>query len=106
MVFKKTNKDLPSHTFLAFKQGNKWYWFEYAFARYRGIHEYTNLNALINDVICKHEDYAIKNKRVLESDLKHLKLFEYDKPNYGCDDQDFINEIINQGKEIKLPLKL
>ena len=41
--------DLPSHTFLLYKNGDKWNWFENAFELRRGIREYTSIEDAIED---------------------------------------------------------
>ncbi len=42
--------NLPSHTFLTFKDDNKYYWFEHSWGIYKGIHEYENEKDLLKDI--------------------------------------------------------
>lgn len=92
MFAKDTENDLPTHTFLAFEDKGKWYWFEHAFAAHRGIHEYTSLETLIADVKNKQFDYAIKHSSATEDDYESLKVCEYGVPTYGLNPQEFIVE--------------
>ena len=46
-------EDLPSHTFLTYKQNEKVYWFEHSWGIHKGIHEYSNIKELLIDV--KHK---------------------------------------------------
>lgn len=68
----------PGHTFLIYKDNNKYYWFENAWYDERGIHEYNTYEELIDD---------IKNKFILQNDVKeeemdNLKIFESLKYSY------------------------
>jgi len=78
----------PTHTFLAFKENNKWFWFEHSFAAYRGIFEFNSLKELIEDVKSKQLEHAIKSGVAKKSDKNLIKSYEYPKPkaNLGVDD--------------------
>ncbi len=70
------NDKCPTHTFLQFYKNNKYYWFEHAFTKYIGIHEYANEKELLLDVKSKFiesiNDYNDSN----------LVIYNYEKPNY------------------------
>ncbi len=90
-IYLDNSKDLPSHTFLIFKQNNKYYWFEHAWSTYKGIHEYANEDELLNDVILKFKyDYKEINKNA------KLYLYEYEKPNSHISCEEFFNYIKTQ----------
>lgn len=97
--------DMPTHTFLAFKSNDKWFWFENAFEAYRGIHEYNSLEELINDVKSKQFEFAFNNnKNAKESDRDCLVCYEYSKPNYHLGVNDYLsfvtsNQTINERKQ-------
>ena len=78
----------PTHTFLAFKDNNKWFWFEHSFAAYRGIFEFNSLKELIEHVKLKQLEYAIESGVAKKEDIKMLKSYEYTKPkaNLGVDE--------------------
>jgi hypothetical protein len=85
----------PAHTFLTYKNKDKWYWFENAFGDYKGIHEFANLGDLeerIKNIICD----SAKRNGATEEDLKKFKFCEYDKPTYGCNRNEFVEEIIKK----------
>jgi hypothetical protein len=101
--FKKdADNDLPTHTFLAYKDNDKWYWFEQSFAGHRGIHEYNDLSDLIKDVARKHFDYAIKNRGASSEDIKDLKYCEYERPVPGCSADEFVSNIMEKHSPIDL----
>lgn len=68
----------PTHTFLTFEKDNKYYWFEHSWERFRGIHEYTTLKALLVDVRDKFIKYELNNNYTKEN----LCIYHYKKPKY------------------------
>ena len=90
--------NLPSHTFLTFQLENKYYWFEHSWYDMKGIHEYNNIETLLNDVKIKFID-SRKNEINLNINY-NIYIYKYDKPKYhiSCDEfYDYIKtqEIIN-----------
>ena len=73
------NKIFPTHTFLTFKRGNKYCWFEHSWERFRGIYEYNTKEELLLDVRKKFCEFELSNK----FDKNNLKIFKYDKPKYN-----------------------
>ena len=55
-IYIDDNENLPSHTFLIFQLNDKYYWFEHSWYDMKGIHEYNNIKALLNDVKNKFID--------------------------------------------------
>lgn len=53
----------PTHTFALFKQKDKWYWFEYSWYMFRGIHEYRSKEEALTDILDKyyHHNAGISN---------------------------------------------
>lgn len=72
----KTN-NLPTHTFLIYKELNKYYWFEHSFYDNRGIHEFNNYQEAIDYVKSKQLEYAINNYKIDKSYYKFIKTYEY-----------------------------
>lgn len=68
----------PTHTFLTFEKGNKYYWFEHSWEKFRGIHEYATLKDLLLDVRDKFIKYELNN--VCEKN--NLCIYNYKKPKY------------------------
>ena len=99
---KEADNNLPTHTFLAYKFNDKWFWFEQSFADRAGIHEYNDLLDLIKDVAMKHFDYAIRDRGAAAEDLKDLKYCEYEKPTPGCSVEEFVSNIFEKHAPIDL----
>ncbi len=72
------NDICPTHTFLTFKKNNKYYWFEHAWEKFRGIHEYNSKNELLNDVRKKFIISMLNNNYINDN----LIIREYKKPKY------------------------
>lgn len=93
-IYIDDNQGRPSHTFLVFYDNNKIYWFEHSWARYKGIHEYSSLKVLLEDV---------KQKMRLEHNYTNLKdglyIYEYDKPREGLTCEEFYSYAI-KGKTV------
>ena len=84
-----------SHSFLIYKDHNKYYWLEHAWFKYRGIHEYDSKNDLLVDVIGKFVN-TIPN-----GDVSKVKLYKFDKPKKGINYIRYLSNAVN-GKTIKI----
>jgi len=82
---------LPSHTFLTYEKNNKYYWFEHAWEKYRGIHEYDSEKKLLLDIIFK-----FKKEHININENKDLYLYEYKKPKYHIKCNEFYKYIETQ----------
>lgn len=82
---------LPSHTFLVYEDKNKYYWFEHSWNDYRGIHEYTDLDSLLLDVVNK---FYKSHPEVSENSKYYL--YKYNKPKYGISCDEFYDYIYTQ----------
>lgn len=98
-LFSKTNVEFrtyfinygneeAAHSFLVYKDDNKYYWFENAWVKYKGIHEYDSKEELFKDV-----SYKFVNT-IKDGDINRVKLYVYDKPRYGINYNKFISNII------------
>lgn len=90
------NDRCPSHTFLTYKENDKFYWFEHSWEIYRGIHEFDSMKDLLKEV---REKFIITELSNNYSE-SNLLLREYSKPEYGISIEEFykhceINTIIN-----------
>ena len=80
---------LPSHTFLVYEKDNKYYWFEHSWYRERGIHEYTTMEELLDDVQKKFmKDY--------QNTDGILYIYEYKKPKRHIKCMEFYDYISTQ----------
>ena len=85
-IYIDDNENLPSHTFLIFQLNDKYYWFEHSWYDMKGIHEYNNIKALLNDVKNKFID---SRKNEINSNLNYETfIYKYNKPKYhiSCDE--------------------
>ncbi len=98
-LFNKEN-NYPTHTYLVYKENNKWYWFEHANYNNKGIHEFNSLKDAILFQMKKHIEYASKNNEINEEIINNIHIYEYNNPKYGCNMAEFIKNIINSAKDI------
>lgn len=81
----------PTHTFLTFEKNNKVYWFEHSWEIFRGIHEYNDLKTLLFDIRDKFIQYELNHKY----NKQNLVLYEYKKPKYHIEVQEFYRHCEN-----------
>lgn len=79
------NDKCPTHTFLAFKKENSYYWFEHSWSRFEGIHQYDSLKDLLIDVRSKFIKFELNSNYKAEK----LILREYSKPKSGLNVKEF-----------------
>lgn len=87
---------LPSHTFLVYYMNDKIYWFEHSWYDQMGIHEYDNLDQLLNDVTQRF----IKNEEINDNKELNVYIYRYNKPNYNISCNEFYEYIFKQDKII------
>ena len=93
-IYIDDNANLPSHTFLTFRFNNKYYWFEHSWFDMKGIHEYNNMDELLDDVKIKFID-----SRKEEIDLSmnyNTYIYKYNKPEYHINCDEFYKYIKTQ----------
>lgn len=81
------NLTCPTHTFLTFEKTGKYYWFEHAWKKFRGIYEYNTLKELLFDI----RDRFIKYELNDNYQMHNIMLYEYNKPNYSISVEEFFN---------------
>ena len=96
----------PSHTILVYYNNNKVYWFDPMFQNkdcyYSGIHEYSNLNDLLNDFKAIWIKEAIISGMIPKNyDDKNIFIYQYNKPKYHINGYE-MRDHINNSKLIKL----
>ena len=93
-IYIDDNENLPSHTFLIFQLNDKYYWFEHSWYDMKGIHEYNNIKALLNDVKNKFID---SRKNEINSNLNYETfIYKYNKPKYHISCDEFYSYIKTQ----------
>ena len=96
MFAKEEANNLPTHTFLVYRSGDKFYWFENSFGSQKGIHEYNDLESLIEGVKDRQFEYAKKERGATADDFNDIKICEYETPKFGCTTNEFINNILDK----------
>ena len=95
-IYIDDNENLPSHTFLTFQLNDKYYWFEHSWYDMKGIHEYNNLEELLNDVRIKFID---SRKKEINSNINYnIFIYKYNQPKYHINCDEFYNYIKTQEK--------
>lgn len=84
------NKD-PSHTFLTFEKNNKFYWFEHSWKIFEGLHEYENIDKLLNDLKNKFIHYELNNN----CNFDNLYIYQYKKPKKHIKTTEFYKHCSN-----------
>lgn len=85
------NRTYPTHTFLTYREENKFVWFEHSWKKYKGIHKYNTEYELLDDVKNKYKEFLINNH--MEND--DVIIYEYSKPNYNMDVLEFMKHCEN-----------
>lgn len=102
-VIKKGGSNLPTHTFLVYKDknNNKWYWFEYSWSAYRGIHEYGDIGVLLGNVSEKNLN-SIKKIGAKQEDIDNHKIYEYKGSVFGSNPIEFARNIIVNNRPLDI----
>lgn len=97
--------DYSTHTFLVFEENNKWYIFEHSDYFERGIKEFNTLEEALKYKLLKHVEYNRQYNKIGKEELVHLHLYEYKQPLYNIDFNEFIDNILENGKDIKVNIE-
>lgn len=85
------SKRIFTHTFVVYEENEKFYWFEYAWEKHQGIHEYMSLFDLLTDVRDKFKDF----NKLKFMDLDYLCVYKYKKPKFHIGLKDFYKHCEN-----------
>lgn len=91
-----TDDCCPSHSILAYRDGDEWCWFEPMFCgtavEYCGVHRYVDEDELLKDL---RRVFALNGQQTgrlpEELEEKRWALYEYTRPEYGVSDTEFYN---------------
>lgn len=75
----------PCHTFISFEDNNKFYWFEHAWERHKGIREFNSEKELLEEVTKCFIELELKNGY----DDNYLFIYNYSKPDKKLDTLEF-----------------
>ncbi|MBE6154549.1 MAG: hypothetical protein E7163_03140 [Firmicutes bacterium] len=90
MVYYESKK-IHTHTFIVYEENEKFYWFEYAWDIYKGIHEYVSLYDLLTDIRNKFKEFNKLNYM----DFDYLCIYKYKKPKYHISLKEFYKHCEN-----------
>lgn len=90
MVYYEAKK-IYTHTFVVFEENEKFYWFEYAWNKFKGIHEYMSLFDLLTEV--RENFKKFYNLRFM--DIDYLCIYKYKKPKSYIGLKDFYRHCEN-----------
>ena len=104
MVLLDYDNDYPSHTFLVFKDGESWCWFEHADYDNRGIHKYDSFEELIKDQYSKYLK-LLNTFNISLEEIDKIIMTEYIEPSKNINSEEFLNHVINSKKIDKFYVK-
>ncbi len=84
-----------AHTFIIYKDSQKYYWVENAWEKYRGLHVYDSKDDLFDDVLEKFI------KTIPGGEFKKVKLYLYEKPRSGISYTKFLSNCMSN-RSIKI----
>ena len=93
-------KTYPTHSYLIYKDNDKYCYFEHADEMNKGIYKFDSYIDAIKYQMNKHIDYTEKNGNIVDNEIiKHLHIYEYDEPKSNISFDEFIDHIL-ESKEI------
>ncbi len=98
------DNDYPSHTFLVYRDGDSWCWFEHADYDNRGIHKYDSFEELIKDQYSKYLK-LLKTYNISIDEIDNIILTEYDEPTMNINSEEFLEYVINSNRIDKFYVK-
>lgn len=73
------NQNNPTHTFLIYKENEKYYWFEHSWRLFKGIHEFNTEQEALKNI----KEKFIKIELNENYNPMNLCIYKYTKPKYG-----------------------
>lgn len=87
-----------THTYLIYKEDGKYKLFEHSDYQNRGIYEF---DCYIEAVNYQKQKFIEYNKnQIKENEMKHLTIYEYNRPKYNISMSEFIDYIMENGTKI------
>ena len=87
----------PSHSFLVYKDNNKWCWFENADLINRGIHTFDTLEELLKYQYNKYLE-LLDSFNISKDEIEKIIIREFDKPESGISADAYLDYVINSKK--------
>lgn len=90
--------NFPTHSFLIFKENDKWYWFEHAFGEYEGIYEFDSIEDAIKYIKNAFLNRAIEMNCATIDDKNLIRMYEFNKFEKKLTVDEYINHVTIGGK--------
>lgn len=94
MVKLNYDNNYPTHSFIAYKDNNYWFWFENSDFVNRGIHKFDTFDALLNYQYKKYVDF-LKTFNITDEELEKIIITEFNKPKDHISAEEYLNHVIN-----------
>lgn len=91
-----------THTYLVYKENDKWHYFEHSDFNNRGIHTFDILEDAIAFQRKKHIESNQKRNPVGKYEVECLHIYEYDNCKYGFTMKEFMDYVFEKGAPIKI----
>ncbi len=98
MVSVEYKNDYPTHTFLAYREGDYWYWFEHSDNKHKGIYKFNSFGELMKFEKSKYIE-TLNDYNITEEELGRIIFREYQKPNKSINVDEYLDFVLNS-KEI------
>ena len=85
----------PTHTYLVYKENDNYYYFEHSDGNNKGIYEFDSYEDAIRYQLDKHIEMTKNYNKVGEEEIKHIHIYEFDKPMINSSFEDYLNHILN-----------
>ncbi|MBQ3306577.1 MAG: hypothetical protein IJG68_00130 [Bacilli bacterium] len=84
-----------THTYLVYQDHNKYYYFEHSDEKNKGIYSFNTLKDAIKYQMEKHISFHKDlGYSITEEELNHIEIREFERPNYPCDNEAYMNHIL------------
>ena len=104
MVKLDYNNVYPTHSFLAYKDNDCWFWFENADFDNRGIHKFNTFDELLNYQYEKYVEF-LKTYNITNEELERIIVTDFEKPKEHISAEEYLNHVINS-RQIKINKKM
>ena len=83
----------PTHSFLAYRDTDYWYWFENSDFNNRGIHKFNTFDELLNYQYKKYVEF-LKTFNITNDEIEKIIVIEFDKPKEHISALEYLNHVI------------
>lgn len=99
MVSLNYDNNYPTHTFLVYKDNNKWFWFENSFSKLRGIHKFDTLEELMSYQKDKYLE-LLEEYQITDIEHKNIIITCYNKPTPNISALEYIEYAVESSSFI------